>query len=78
MRHVTDCSIRANTGNHDPYREYFTDKTSGIPVDGKSILGLATLGAAEGSTLVITAEGHDEQDAIKQLVDLVERGFDED
>ncbi len=48
------------------------------PVDGKSILGLATLGAAEGSTLIISAEGPDERDAVEQLVDLVERGFDED
>jgi len=53
----------------------------GVPdmpsVDGKSILGLATLGAAEGSTLVITADGPDEQDAVRQLVELVERGFGE-
>lgn len=28
-----DYSTRANTGNHDPYREYFTDKTSGIVSD---------------------------------------------
>lgn len=48
------------------------------PVDGKSILGLATLGAAEGQTLVITAEGPDERDAVSQLINLVERGFDED
>jgi phosphotransferase system HPr (HPr) family protein len=47
------------------------------PVDGKSILGLATLGAAEGATLVITAEGPDERDAVSQLIELVERGFDE-
>ncbi len=50
----------------------------GPPVDGKSILGLATLGATEGSKLVITAEGPDEHDAVQKLVELVERGFDED
>ena len=47
-------------------------------VDGKSILGLATLGAAEGSTIVITAEGPDEESAVQELAELVERGFDED
>lgn len=50
----------------------------GPPVDGKSILGLATLGAAQGAMLIITADGPDEADAIEQLVQLVERGFDED
>lgn len=56
--------------------------TVGLPdmpaVDGKSILGLATLGAAQGTTLIITAEGPDESDAVAQLVELVRRGFDED
>ena len=56
--------------------------TVGLPempaVDGKSILGLATLGAARGVTLIITAEGSDERDAVTKLVDLVDRGFDED
>lgn len=46
-------------------------------VDGKSILGLVTLGAALGSRLVITADGPDEQDAVDALVQLVEARFHE-
>jgi phosphocarrier protein HPr/phosphocarrier protein len=48
------------------------------PVDGKSILGLATLGATQNTLLRITADGPDEREAVRQLVALVQRGFDED
>jgi phosphotransferase system HPr (HPr) family protein len=47
------------------------------PVDGKSILGLVTLGAAPGVTLVITAEGPDEAEAVTALVGLVSAHFGE-
>ncbi|HEX6465030.1 MAG TPA: HPr family phosphocarrier protein [Vicinamibacterales bacterium] len=46
-------------------------------VDGKSIMGLLLLAASRGSSIRITAEGPDEQDAIAALCALVARGFDE-
>ena len=46
-------------------------------VDGKSIMGLLLLAAAQGSGIKITADGPDEADAIAALCSLVERGFDE-
>jgi phosphocarrier protein len=46
-------------------------------VDGKSIMGLLLLAAAQGSAIRITADGPDEGDAISALCALVERGFDE-
>jgi phosphocarrier protein len=49
----------------------------GREVDGKSIMGLLLLAASRGSSITITAEGADEQDAIAALCALVERGFDE-
>jgi phosphocarrier protein len=45
-------------------------------MDGKSILGLLLLAAAEGSELVITADGPDEVEAAAALVALTARGFD--
>jgi len=48
------------------------------PVDGKSILGLATLGAVQGTPLIITAEGPDEADAVRELIALVDQGFNEE
>jgi phosphocarrier protein HPr len=49
----------------------------GREVDGKSIMGLLLLAAAQGSTIRISADGPDEADAIAALCSLVERGFDE-
>ena len=46
-------------------------------VDGKSIMGLLLLAAAQGSRIRISADGPDEADAISALCSLVERGFDE-
>jgi phosphocarrier protein HPr len=46
-------------------------------VDGKSIMGLLLLAAAQGCAIQITANGPDEAAAIAALCSLVERGFDE-
>jgi phosphocarrier protein HPr len=44
-------------------------------MDGKSIMGILLLAAARGSTITISAEGADEQDAVAALVALVQSGF---
>jgi phosphotransferase system HPr (HPr) family protein len=44
-------------------------------VDAKSILNLLTLGAVQGTQLVIEADGSDAEQAVDQLADLVENGF---
>ena len=46
--------------------------------NAKSILGVLKLGATQGKTLIISAEGEDAQDAIDALVALVHRQFDEE
>jgi phosphocarrier protein len=46
-------------------------------VDGKSIMGLLLLAAAQGTAIRISADGADERDAISALCALVERSFDE-
>lgn len=46
-------------------------------MDGKSILGLLLLAAAQGTRLVVETDGADEAEALSALVALVERGFEE-
>jgi len=41
--------------------------------DGKSIFSILTLAATQGTELVLTASGEDEQTALAQIVDLIER-----
>ena len=45
--------------------------------DGKSILGVLVLAAHQGSQLNIKIEGDDEQEAMQQICDLINRKFDE-
>lgn len=47
-------------------------------VDGKGILGLMTLEAPPGSTIVLRVSGSQARPAFDALVALVGRGFDED
>ncbi len=46
-------------------------------VDGKSLLGITSLLAAQGTELVVEAEGPDEDAVVARVVALVERGFTE-
>ena len=50
----------------------------GVTVDARSIMGLLMLGAGQGSTLELTAEGPDAEAALDAVVALVEARFDEE
>jgi phosphocarrier protein len=50
----------------------------GNRVSGKSIMGLMSLEASQGTSLKITAEGADASEAIRDLGALIEGKFDED
>lgn len=50
----------------------------GRMVDGKSILGILLLAAGQGTRILVTADGEDEQEAVRALAALVESGFGED
>lgn len=45
--------------------------------DGKSILGVLVLAAHQGCKLTIQIDGEDEHEAMTQLIDLIQRKFDE-
>lgn len=49
----------------------------GLSVNGKSIMGVLMLAAAQGSHLNLSATGSDAEDAVDALADLVGRGFEE-
>jgi phosphotransferase system HPr (HPr) family protein len=47
----------------------------GQRVEGSSIMDLLTLGAAQGTELILEAEGPDAEAAVEALTKLVESGF---
>lgn len=49
----------------------------GDEIDGKSILGILTLAAVQGSSIILKVSGKDEDRALKALVDLINNKFQE-
>jgi phosphocarrier protein len=59
------------------YEAEFYIIKDGMNINGKSIIGVMTLAAAKGSTLILKFEGKDEDEAAKEILDYFRRGFDE-
>jgi len=60
------------------FESRITVATNASRVDGKSILGLLTLAAREGTLLRVSAEGSDAGAALAELDALVRQRFGED
>ncbi len=60
------------------FQSEITVRKDDTEVDGKSIMQMMMLAAAQGSTLIVTANGEDAENAIAKLKKLVESGFDEE
>ena len=46
-------------------------------VNAKSLLGVLSLGIAKGMTIMLVADGQDEELAIEGLTDLINNGFED-
>jgi phosphocarrier protein len=49
----------------------------GFTINGKSIIGVMTLAAEQGSKLLLRFEGEDEESAAKEIIKFFEEGFGE-
>lgn len=56
--------------------DFFIQKDT-MEINGKSIIGVMTLAAEQGSLLNLRFDGPDEEEAAAAVVDLFEKGFDE-
>ena len=50
----------------------------GLEVNAKSIMGVMTLAAEKGSKLLIIVNGNDENEALNQIIKLIENKFAEE
>ena len=50
----------------------------GVEVNGKSIMGIMMLAASKGSTVCLTVDGADENEAFQAIGDLIANGFGEE
>ncbi len=59
------------------FKAEFVIRKDGYEINGKSIIGVMTLAAEQGSTLDLVFEGSDETEAADALAELFEQGFGE-
>jgi phosphocarrier protein len=55
----------------------FTISKNGFRINGKSIIGVMTLAAEQGTELILEFDGPDEEAAAEELVEYFANGFDE-
>jgi len=60
------------------FESEFMISKDGFEINGKSIIGVMTLAAEQGSTLLLRFDGPDEEEAAIAVVALFDRGFDEE
>ncbi|HTO94143.1 MAG TPA: HPr family phosphocarrier protein [Bacteroidota bacterium] len=60
------------------FQAELTIRKDNLTINGKSIIGVMTLAAEQGSTLTLILDGPDEEEACRALEDLFRRGFDEE
>ena len=59
------------------FKSDITIVKDGLDVNAKSIMGVMMLAAECGSTVLLTAEGEDEQDSVDAIADVIAAGFGE-
>ena len=60
------------------FQAELTIRKDNLTINGKSIIGVMTLAAEQGSTLTLILDGPDDEEACQALEDLFRRGFDEE
>jgi phosphocarrier protein HPr len=74
--HARPAALFAQVANR--FRADVWLEKDGTEVNGKSILGLMTLGASQGSKLRIRVEGQDAYEAMRKIERLIQSWLDED
>lgn len=59
------------------YKSNVFIEKDGMRINGKSIIGVMTLAAEIGSTLLFEVDGPDETEATNEIINLFESGFGE-
>ena len=74
--HARPASLLVSTVNR--FKSSVSVKKDGTIVNAKSILGILSLGAEQGTELEIIVDGEDEENAIQAISNLIQNKFGED
>jgi phosphocarrier protein len=73
--HARPAAMIVQTANR--FRSEVLFEKEGLQINAKSIMGVLTLAAGKGATLVVTCEGDDAVEALAALSRVFESGFGE-
>lgn len=73
--HARPAAMIVQTANRFPCE--VTLEKDGQPVNGKSIMGVLMLAAAQGTVIVVRTAGEQAQECADAIAELFERGFNE-
>ncbi len=73
--HARPAAMFVKLANRFHECEIFVEKEN-AKINGKSIMGLMILALSKGSMITISAEGSEEESAVKELAELVRNNFD--
>lgn len=59
------------------YDSHIEIEKEDFTVNGKSIMGILMLAAAKGTYITIRAEGHDAEESVEAIGELIRNGFNE-
>ncbi len=74
--HARPASLIVKTANK--YKSDLFFERGDTKINGKSIMGIITLGAGHKTEITVITEGEDEQDALEAIVSLFENRFEEE
>ncbi|MFZ8833406.1 MAG: HPr family phosphocarrier protein [Candidatus Caldipriscus sp.] len=76
--HARPSTMIANLASNFKSEIFIERISDGMRANAKSVFGVMMLAAPKGTVLKIEAEGEDAEEAVNALVELINRGFDED
>ncbi len=73
--HARPAAMFVKLANRFHDAEIYVEKEN-AKINGKSVMGLMILALNKGTVITISAEGSEEEQAVKELADLVRNDFD--
>ena len=78
----SEVAVQNSVGLHARPATFFIQRANEFKkderrVNAKSLLGVLSLGIVKGTSISIIADGSDEEEAVKTLVELIESNFSE-
>lgn len=76
--HMRPASMLVQAASKYDSEFFIIQKNDDFKINGKSILSLIGLQAAQGTKLIFQADGEDEEEMLEELIDIVENKFGEE